>query len=229
MKLGERLGALASFVPVGAKVGDIGTDHAYLPIELVQKNIAIFAVAGDIHKGPYLAAQENVAGLGLADKIAVRFGNGLEVLSPHEVDTVVIAGMGGSTIVEILSGAPEVTSSLKRLILQPMIATGTVRRWLIANGWAVVDETLVQDDGKLYEILAAEQGEVAALEPIMYDIGMILWNNKPDLLKLHIDQLIAQTKRVLVEMTTSSSARQSAKYNEYCRRLEQLEAKRQCL
>lgn len=229
MKLGERLGALASFVPVGAKVGDIGTDHAYLPIELVQKNIAIFAVAGDVHKGPYQAAKENIESLGLKEKISARFGNGLAVLSPYEVDTVVIAGMGGSTIVEILSSEPEVTSSLKRLILQPMIATGTVRRWLIANRWTVVDETLVQDDGKLYEILVAEQGIAAALEPIMYDIGLILWNNKPELLKLHIDQLIAQTKRVLVEMATSSSACQSVKYDEYRQRLEQLEAKRQCL
>lgn len=229
MKLGERLAALASFVTVGSRIGDIGTDHAYLPIELVQKNIANFAVAGDIHKGPYQAAKENVEGVGLEGKISVRFGNGLGVLAPSEVDTVVIAGMGGSTIVEILSSEPEVTSSLKRLILQPMIGASTVRRWLIGNGWTIIDETLVQEDGKLYEIVVVEQGESPALEPIMYDIGLILWNNKPELLTLHIDQLIAQTKRVIVEMATSSSARQSPKYDEYCQRLAQLEAKRQCL
>lgn len=229
MKLGERLAALAAFVSKGARVADIGTDHAYLPIELVQKDIALFAVAGDIHKGPYLAAKENVEGLGLQEKIAVRFGNGLGVVSPGEVDTVVIAGMGGSTIVEILSSEPAVTSSLQRLILQPMIGTGAVRRWLIANQWKIVDENLVQDEGKLYEILVAEPGVSKPLEPIMYDIGMILWHKKPELLALHLDQLVAQTKRVLQEMSSSSSARQSAKYGEYQERLQQLEAKRQCL
>ena len=229
MKLGERLAALASFVPVGSRIGDIGTDHAYLPIELVEKKIATFAVAGDIHKGPYLAAKENVAGVGLEGQISVRFGNGLGVLVPNEVDTIVIAGMGGSTIVEILSSEPEVTASLKRLILQPMIGSATLRRWLIANGWTIVNETLVQEDGRLYEIIVAEQGVSPALEPIMYDIGLILWNNKHELLTLHLDQLIGQTKRVIVEMATSSSARQSAKYDEYCQRLAQLEAKRRCL
>lgn len=229
MKLGERLAALAAFVPEGARVADIGTDHAYLPIELVQRSIAQFAVAGDIHKGPYLAAKENVEGLGLEDKIAVRFGNGLGVVVPGEVDTVVIAGMGGSTIVEILRSEPQVTSALQRLILQPMIGTGTVRRWLIANEWTIVAENLVQEEGRLYEILVAEPGISTPFETIMYDIGMILWAKKPELLALHLDQLIAQTKRVLQEMSVSSSAQQSAKYREYQDRLQQLEAKRQCL
>jgi len=229
VKLGERLAALVAFVPLGARVGDIGTDHAYLPIELVGRKIVPFAVAGDIHRGPYQAAKENIENLGLQQNISVRFGNGLAVLSPGEVDTVVIAGMGGSTIVEILSSEPEVTHGLKRLILQPMIATATVRRWLITNQWTIVDEALVQDDGKLYEILVAEPGFSTIVEPIMYDIGMILWNNKPGLLPLHLDQLISQTKRVLQEMATNSNARQSAKYGAYCERLTQLEAKRQCL
>lgn len=229
MKLGERLAALADFVPQGARIADIGTDHGYLPIELIQKEIADFAVAGDVHKGPYLAAKENIENLGLEQKISVRFGNGLGVLSPGEVDTVVIAGMGGSTIVEILTNEPGVTRALTRLILQPMIGAATVRSWLVTNKWCIVDETLVQDDGRLYEIIVAEQGISPEFESIMYDVGMILWEKKPKLLSLHLDQLIAQTKRVLREMTNSDRAQQSVKFNEYVKRLEQLEAKRQCL
>lgn len=229
MKLSGRLAALVTFVPQGARVGDIGTDHAYLPIELVQKNIAVSVVAGDVHSGPYQAAKDNVAGLGFNQKISVRFGNGLAVLSPGEVDTVVIAGMGGSTIIEILNSNPEITSTLSRLILQPMIATGAVRRWLDSNHWRIIDETLVQDEGKLYEILVAEPGDCSIIEPIMYDIGMILWDKRPELLELHIDNLIAQTERVLREMAISSVARHSPKYDEYSDRLKQLEAKRRCL
>lgn len=229
MKLGERLAALAAFVPMGACVADIGTDHAYLPIELVLKNIARYAIAGDIHKGPYLAAKENIENLGLAEKISVRYGNGLAVLAPGEVDTVVIAGMGGSLMVEILTSQSPITSSLKRLILQPMIGAATLRRWLIANGWNIIDETLVQDEGRLYEIIVAEQGMTTAYEPILYDIGMILWNKKPKLLALHIKQLIGQTERVLREMARSDVARASEKYIEYNQRLKQLEEKAKCL
>ena len=229
MKLGERLGALASFVPVGARLADIGTDHAYVPIELVEKNIAISAIAGDVHSGPFQAAKENVKNLGLEHKISVRLGNGLAVLSPGEVDTVVIAGMGGSTIIQILSSEPVVTKSLKRLILQPMVATGMVRRWLAENTWHIIDETLVEDDGRLYEILVAEQGDSPIIEPILYEIGMILWEQKPKFIKRHIESLIAQTQRVLQEMSGSENAQKSFKFQEYTEKLKQLEAKRQCL
>jgi len=229
MKLSGRLAALVVFVPQGARVADIGTDHAYLPIELVEKNIVISAVAGDIHSGPYQVAKDNIKKMGLQHQISVRFGDGLSVLSPGEVDTVVIAGMGGSSIIEILNSIPTVTNSLSRLILQPMTGAGTVRRWLSENKWRVIDEALVQDDGKLYEILVAEQGISVITEPIMYDVGTILWNSKPELLELHIDNLIAQTERVLHEMAGSNTARQSPKFDEYLERRKQLEAKKQCL
>jgi tRNA (adenine22-N1)-methyltransferase len=229
LKLVGRLAALAACVPRGARLADIGTDHAYLPIELVQENIIISAIAGDIHIGPYKAAKEHVEALRLKDKISVRLGNGLAVLYPGEVDIAVIAGMGGQTILEILKHNPEVVTSLKRLVLQPMVAAAAVRRWLNENGWCLVEEQLVQEDGRLYEIIVAEQGVSPACESVMYHIGPKLWNEKSSLLTLHIDQLIAQTKRVLAEMAVSSDAQKSLKYHEYKERLKQLEAKRQCL
>lgn len=229
LRLVGRLAALAAFVPQGARLADIGTDHAYLPIELIQDNIIVSAIAGDIHVGPYKAAKEHVEALGLEQKISVRLGNGMAVLSPGEVEVAVIAGMGGQTIIEILNNSIEVTKSLDRLILQPMVAAASVRRWLGENGWYLADERLVQDDGRLYEIIVAEQGEALICEPVMYDIGQKLWNDKSELLILHVDQLISQTKRILGEMAVSSNARRSLKYSEYKEKLKQLEAKRQCL
>lgn len=223
------MAALAAFVPQGARLADIGTDHAYLPIELIQDNIIVSAIAGDIHVGPYKAAKEHVEALGLEQKISVRLGNGMAVLSPREVEVAVIAGMGGQTIIEILNNSIEVTKSLDRLILQPMVAAASVRRWLGENGWYLADERLVLDDGRLYEVIVAEQGEALICEPVMYDIGQKLWNDKSELLILHVDQLISQTKRILGEMAVSSNARQSLKYGEYKEKLKQLEAKRQCL
>ncbi len=229
MRLVGRLAALATFVPQGARLADIGTDHAYLPIELIQDNLIVSAIAGDVHIGPYKAAKEHVEALGLERKISVRLGNGMAVLSPGEVEVAVIAGMGGQTIIEILNNSIEVTKSLDRLILQPMVAAASVRRWLGENGWYLADERLVQDDGRLYEIIVAEQGEALICEPVMYDIGQKLWNDKSEFLILHVDQLISQTKRILGEMAVSSNARQSLKYGEYKEKLKQLEAKRQCL
>jgi len=146
LKLVGRLAALAELVPRGSRVADIGTDHAYLPIELVQEHIVASAIAGDVHLGPWKAAKEHVDALGLTQRISVRLGDGITVLSPGEVDVVIIAGMGGQTIIEILIGKPEVTKSLKRLILQPMVAANTVRSWLNENQWGVVDERLVQEE-----------------------------------------------------------------------------------
>ena len=228
MRLVGRLAALAACVPQGARLADIGTDHAYLPIELIQNNVIISAVAGDVHNGPYKAAKEHVENLGLQKKISVRLGNGLAVLSPAEVDTVVIAGMGGQTIIEILDQQPGIVQSLKRLVLQPMVGAAAVRRWLVQNKWYLAAEYLVEDD-RLYEIIIAEQGSSPAYEPIMYDIGPKLWDEKPSLLALHVDQLISQTQRVLNEMEHSSTAKMSIKYHQYEERLKQLEDKRKCL
>ena len=146
MRLVGRLAALAACVPQGARLADIGTDHAYLPIELIQNNVIISAVAGDVHNGPYKAAKEHVENLGLQKKISVRLGNGLAVLSPAEVDTVVIAGMGGQTIIEILDQQPGIVQSLKRLVLQPMVGAAAVRRWLVQNKWYLAAQYLVEDD-----------------------------------------------------------------------------------
>ena len=229
MRLVGRLAALAACVPQGARLADIGTDHAYLPIELVEKEVVVSAVAGDVHNGPYKAAKEHVEGLSLEGKISVRLGNGLAVLSPLEVDTVVIAGMGGQTIIEILMNHCEIVNSLRRLILQPMVGAAAVRRWLYENSWYVLEEKLVKEEGRLYEIIVAEQGNSPPYEPVMYEIGQKLWEEKSPLLLLHIDQLISQTKRVVREMARSGNAQRSPKYYDYVTRLKQLEDKRRCL
>ena len=108
MNLRERLSAMASFVLPHARVADIGTDHAYLPIHLAMNQHIDYIVAGEVNPGPYRAAQESIARLGLEKKIFLRFGDGLSVVRPSEVDTATIAGMGGQTIVEILAQNIEV-------------------------------------------------------------------------------------------------------------------------
>lgn len=229
MRLGERLKTIAKLVEFGSRLADIGTDHAYLPIYLIQNGIISLAVAGEVNKGPFKAAQEAIERLDLSSKISLRLGNGLSVVSPGEVDTAVIAGMGATTIIGILQEQPQVVVSLRRLIIQPMVAAPLVRRWLTSNGWKLVEEKLVIDDGKLYEIIAAERGDSPEFEPVLYEIGPILWKDRSPLLEVHIDQLIGQAKRIINEMMTGNDFEDSPKYAEYVEKLRQLEAQKTCL
>ena len=153
IKLGPRLQAVASYVPVGAVLGDIGTDHAYLPVYLLQQKIIRKAIGVEKHKGPYESALQNVRSYGLAEWIDIRFGDGLKPLQKAEVDTLTIAGMGGTTILEILAGNPPVLEAVTRLILQPQGAEAQVRLSLLDQGWKIVDECLVEEDNRIYNVL----------------------------------------------------------------------------
>ena len=229
MKLGERLKTIAAMVPKGAVLADIGTDHAYLPIFLVEQGIVSRAIAGDVHKGPYLSAKSTVLEAGLQDGISVRLGDGLEVLTPGEADVIAIAGMGGPNIVDILSSRPEIISEVKRLILQPMIGAAQVRHWLTDNGWRLIQEQLVEDEGRLYQVIAAERGKGELTEPILAEIGPLLWQERNPLLRRHIAELTSHLRGVLRAMSESREAVNSAKYQEFVGRLKDLEEKYKCL
>ncbi|MDR7867234.1 MAG: class I SAM-dependent methyltransferase [Sporomusaceae bacterium] len=229
MKLSKRLATIAALVPPGSRLADIGTDHAYLPVYLVSEGIVPSAVAGEVNQGPFRAAGEALARVGLTDRIDLRFGDGLAVLAPGEVDTAVIAGMGGPTIVEILDARPEVTASLSCLVLQPMLGGGVVRRWLASAGWHIVAEALVEEDGRLYEVIAAAPGAAEEYEEILLDIGPLLWARRHPLLGTHVAALLAQARRVAAEMAVSPQAVSSPKYREYLAKITQLEDRYACL
>jgi len=153
--LSKRLLAAASFVRRGAFVSDVGTDHAYLPIYLVENGIAVGAVASDINRGPAERARLNVSEHGLSDKITTLCVGGLcgiDVFSPTDI---LICGMGGELIAKILDEAPFVKDEKIRLILQPMTHPEILRKYLLRNGFSIIGETIVLDD-RLYQIICAE-------------------------------------------------------------------------
>ena len=156
MELSKRLREIVALIPQGKIIADIGTDHALLPVYLIEKGIALKAIASDINRGPFDAARQAVTAKGLQDKIDVRMGDGLSVLSPGEAQAVVIAGMGGNTIREVLATSLETVRLFERLILQPMNDVYDLRCWLVQNGWCLVDEKLVAEGERLYVIIAAE-------------------------------------------------------------------------
>lgn len=154
--LDKRLMTVAALVRPGSRVADIGTDHAYLPVYLVEAGICPSAIASDIGAGPLEAARRTVEAAGLSREIPCRLGDGLATIAPEEVGDIVIAGMGGETIVAILTDAPWVRDNTVRLILQPMTHGEDLRRWLLANGFTIRTERLVQDGRHLYPVMAAE-------------------------------------------------------------------------
>lgn len=163
IQLSKRLGKIAEKVVPGSRLADIGSDHALLPAFLAKQGIISGGVAGEVNPGPLAAARKQIAESGLKQIVSVRGGNGLEVIAPGEVDTITIAGMGGALIADILE-AGRVAGKLAgvtRLILQPNVGEELVRKWLRTHGWALRGEELLEEDGKLYEILWAEPGEDA--------------------------------------------------------------------
>ncbi|MFD2446090.1 tRNA (adenine(22)-N(1))-methyltransferase [Bacillus sp. CGMCC 1.16607] len=157
-KLSARLQLVVNFIPKGYNLADIGSDHAYLPCYAVKKGIVPFAIAGEVVEGPYQSALRQVKDEELTNRVSVRKGNGLEVIQPGEVDCITIAGMGGTLISNILEAGKEKLVNVKRLILQPNISAISIRQWLIQNDWELVEEEIIEEDGKIYEVLVAERG-----------------------------------------------------------------------
>ncbi|MGI6332270.1 MAG: tRNA (adenine(22)-N(1))-methyltransferase [Zhaonellaceae bacterium] len=205
IKLSPRLQAVAELVKPGLKLADIGTDHAYLPIYLIQQGKSPSAVAIDIHRGPYESALKQVALQGLEDKITVILGNGLEPLQPGQVDVVVLAGMGSATMIEILEAKPELVLKLQQLVLQPMVGVGQMRKWLVENGWAINNEILVKDDGFIYTVLSALPGEQSISDWLTLELGPILLKEKPPLLKDYISKMLSDYENVLINLAQTQS------------------------
>lgn len=189
----------------GAKVADVGTDHAHIPIALIAENRADRVIAVDIKEGPLEIAKNNVAEYGFLDRIDIRRSDGLEAILPEEVDTVIIAGLGGNVICDILSRA--IGFDTHDFILQPMTAQDELREFLLRNGYRIVRESLAKEEDKIYDVMIVlhEWEETVTEDDLYFHIGRSLIAEKDPLLLEFLDKKIRQLEVIDEGLTLSGS------------------------
>lgn len=214
LELGERLATCAEFVREGKISADIGTDHAYLPVYLVQKGIVPAAYASDINEEPVNSARKSIARYGLDEKIIAFTGDGLEKIPPDEVDDIIIAGMGGDNIAAILGEAEWLKNPRYRLILQPMSRASRLREFLFREGFAILSEKAICEADRIYTVICAEYSEIS-VEYAEYDI----YAGRLDAADPNAAALLRKQAGILRSMAEGCAARGDTAGQEKYRRL----------
>ena len=200
--LSARLACVASLVPAGARVADIGSDHAYLPAALVLDGKIDFAIAGEVVKGPYENAVREIKDHQLEGQVIPRLADGLAAIDPADkVDTITIAGMGGSLIASILEKDKNKLTGIKRLVLQPNVGESQLREWLMNNYYQIMNEKIIEEDNHIYEIIVAEPSGV----PFRYskyelDFGPFLLENKGPVFRKKWQEYLQREAHVIDQM-----------------------------
>ena len=213
MELSKRLQAAADLVIAGEIAADIGTDHCGLPVYLTENNICPFVIAGEKTKTSSAVAKRKISALCMEEKISVRMGDGLAVLQQDEAATAIIAGMGGYNIIKILSDNLDITSSLRRLVLQPQSDIPAVRNFLEQNGWQIIAEKLVSESGIYYEIIAAEHGKMN-LSTIEQLCGPILLRESSSLFMEYLRHRLTMARSLLSKLDEKAAEKRIVEIKE---------------
>ncbi|MFL1696281.1 tRNA (adenine(22)-N(1))-methyltransferase [Weissella kandleri] len=222
IKLSPRLQAVAEFVPARARLVDIGSDHAYLPAHLLLNQHIAYAVAGEVAVGPFQNAQQTQEQFQFGPNLVTRLGDGFAVVQPEDqIDTAVIAGMGGQLINKILTAGLSETGAYEHLILQPNTDVHMVREWLQRHHYQLVDETILFDDGHYYEILVAQPGEVQ-YSPAELMFGPFNLKRRPAPWQQYWQRETNRLKNLLVQMQQAGQDANSA-YQAYENQLNLIE------
>ncbi len=214
MQLSKRLKAVASFVTEGNILADIGTDHGYIPIYLVKNGIIPRAFAMDINKGPLERADEHIAEEGLHDSIETRLSNGLDKLYENEADTVLVAGMGGALIIDILQRGRKVLDTVKELVLSPHSEWEEVRRYLGDSGYKIIQEDMLIDAEKYYVIIKAIKEKPEEYDEVQLKYGKILIEEKNEILKEYLLREKDKYLLILENLKTNSSVKAEERMKE---------------
>ncbi len=203
MQLEGRLKLIADLVPSCVTLADVGTDHGYIPVYCVQQGICQRAIAMDVNPQPLERADANIKKYNLTNSITTRLSDGVEQLAPGEADAVVIAGMGGQLIMNILQAGDDIITEDTYLILQPMLGAKELREFLYGKGYDICSEYVSREDNKFYNIITARRGQANASEADIY-IGKNLGDNSPDVYRDYLEYKIGVNEKILFGLKQSS-------------------------
>lgn len=197
VELSKRLITVADYVDIESIVADIGTDHAYIPIYLVKNKGIKKVIAMDVNLGPIEKAKKNIEAEQLSSHIETRLSNGLEKIQPGEVDTILISGMGGQLIVDILEAGKRVLEQTQQLIVQPQTELFKVRYKLHQLEFKIVNEKMVYEEGKYYVVIKAEKGKEVYKNELYYIFGKCLIEDKDPVLKAYLEENHTKKQEIL--------------------------------
>ncbi|QNU65421.1 SAM-dependent methyltransferase [Ruminiclostridium herbifermentans] len=201
LSLKGRLKLLADKVPKCNVAADIGTDHAYIPIYLIQQGICKKAIASDVRIGPVKVAEKNINLYKMSNQIETRLGSGLDTLCENEADTIIIAGMGGTLLSELLEANIKKACAANLLVLQPMNDLDVVRKWLFEHKFDIYDEELAAEGEKVYCVISAKyDGNERQYEEFQLHVGEKLIKKEDPLLLKYCEIKVRQIDRVLGQL-----------------------------
>jgi len=221
----SRLSEICQMIKPGFPIADIGSDHARLPLFLLENQLIPGAVVTEMGDGPYIRMERAVSAAGFTDQIAARQGDGLQVLRAGEVEGVVIAGMGGDLISAILSHDWGKAESFTYYLLQPMSRAGVLRKTLADRGWPIIDEVLVRERGQYYVIIHAHPGrEVYLLSDLERELGPIILKQESPLKKDYLKHYLNKYKKVHDNLLKSNGLHAPSLRSDMQTRIRELEA-----
>lgn len=209
MKLTPRLEKIASMIPKCTCVGDVGTDHAYIPVALVERQIVTRAIASDVVDGPVRNARKTVERYGVSNQVEVRKGSGLAPYDIGEIQGVIIAGMGGPLIAEIIEADYELAHALDFMILQPMIGQEVLREYLESHNFKIVEEYIETEGDKFYEIIKVVTGQMTIDEALHYEIGPLLSQKDDEKVKAFLSFKLKKYQKIYKSVKENSSVDQT--------------------
>jgi len=198
---------LAMLVTEGSRLADVGTDHGYVPISLMKQKRIPSAIAMDINQGPLKRADNHIAEYGLEGYIETRLSDGLDALEAGEADTVLIAGMGGSLMVRILTRGRRILHTVRELVLQPQSEIGRVRKWLTEHGYRIICEDIILEEGKYYPMMKAIPGESEEYSEEEYRYGKPELQQSLDTLQEFLQKSLRMQEQIYRSLPDSGEER----------------------
>jgi len=228
-QLSPRLSAIAESVGECKCLADIGTDHAYIPVYLCKRHKAETAIACDINPEPLRRAESTVKTYNADKFVELRLGSGLDPIKSDESDAIVIAGMGGLLIANIIGSGLDKIKNANKIILQPMSAVSELREYLYSHGWRIISESLVVEENKIYNIISVAPPDLSdngvlinCCNPSAADvfIGKYLTENRPENFELYLKKRKDKLNKMIYGLEKSKTAESRKKLDE-CRKLKE--------